>query len=62
MSMLPTGMVTVSLILPLPLAVKPVAPPVAEAVYVSLKKLAGKVSITVAPVTLLGPALVTTMV
>src|SRR5581483_6457274 len=57
---LPAGMVTVSLMLPLPLALKPLAPPVA--VQVTPVKAAGKVSVTVAPVTLLGPALVTTRV
>ena len=38
-----------SLILPIPLAVKPVAPPVAEAVYVSPVKLAGNGSVIAAP-------------
>src|SRR4029077_772605 len=59
---LPTGRLTVSLILPLPLAVKPDALPLATAVKVSLATAAGKVSVTVAPVTLLGPLLLTTIV
>ena len=40
----------------------PVAPPVLVAVKVAPVKLAGNVSATLAPVTLLGPALVTTTV
>ena len=60
--MLPLGMFTVSLMLPLPLAAKPVAPPVAVAVQLSLVIAAGIGSVTVAPVTLLGPPLVTTIV
>ena len=59
---LPLGMLTVSLILPEPEAVKPVAPPVAMAVKVLEEIKAGSVSVTVAPETLLGPALVTTTV
>src|SRR5258706_533398 len=59
---LPTGRLTVSLILPLPLAVKPDAPPLATAVNVSLVTAAGRTSPTLAPVTLLGPLLVTTIV
>src|SRR5258708_3739874 len=59
---LPTAMLTVSLILPPPLAVKPDALPLATAVQVSLATAGGKGSVTVAPVTLLGPLLVTTMV
>ena len=51
-----------SLILPAPLVVKPVAPPVAEAVKVSLVKLAGNGSVMAAPVTLPGPVLLTTIV
>ena len=46
---------------PLPLSV-PVAPPAATAVQVTLESDAAKVSATVAPVTSLGPAFVTTMV
>src|SRR5439155_17788805 len=53
---------TVSLMLPLPLAVKPEAPPLPTAVKVSLPTLAGRMSLTVAPVTLLGPLLLTTIV
>ena len=59
---LPAGMVTVSLMFPEPLAVKPVAPPACTAVYVAPLRMPGNVSATVAPTTLLGPALVTTMV
>src|SRR5512146_2197199 len=55
-------MFTVSPMLPLPLAVKPVAPPLWVAVYVSLAMAAGMRSVTLAPVMLLGPLLVTTMV
>ena len=63
MIVLPAGMSTsVSSMLPLPLAVKPVAPPVAVAVYVAPVSVLGRVSTTEAPVTSLGPALVTTIV
>ena len=44
--------------LPLPVAVKPVAPPVAVAVQVTPVSVAGQVSATVAPVAVLGPVLV----
>ena len=60
---LPAGKVTaVSSMLPLPLAVNPVAPPVATAVYVAPVSALGSVSTTEAPLALLGPALVTTTV
>ena len=59
---LPAGIVTVLLILPLPLAVNPEAPPVCVAVKVTPVKMAGKLSLTTAPVTLPGPPLVTTIV
>ncbi len=59
---LPAGRLTVSLMLPLPLAVKPEAPPVPTAVNVSLTIAAGSTSLTVAPITSLGPLLVTTIV
>jgi hypothetical protein len=59
---LPTGMFTVSLMLPLPDAENPVAPPLATAVQVSLVIDAGNVSAIVAPVATLGPALLTTIV
>ena len=55
-------MLTASLMLPVPLAVKPLAPPLCVAVKLSLATSAGIVSVTVAPVTLLGPALLTTIV
>src|SRR5437899_302784 len=48
--------------LPLPLAAKPVAPPVAVAVKVRPVSMLGNVSATLAPVMLPGPALVTTIV
>src|SRR2546430_14160176 len=48
--------------LPVPLAVNPDAPPLPTAVNVSLVIAAGRVSLTVAPVTALGPLLATTMV
>ena len=48
--------------LPVPLAVKPVAPPVSVAVNVSLAISAGKLSVTAAPVAAPGPLLVTTIV
>ena len=48
--------------LPLPLAVNPDAPPLPTAVNVSLAIAAGKLSLTTAPVTALGPLLVATMV
>ena len=60
--MLPAGKSTVSLMSPLPLAVKPAAPPLPTAVNVSLAIAAGKISLTTAPVTALGPLLLTTMV
>ncbi len=47
---------------PLPLALKPLAPPLPTAVNVALVTSAGKASFTVAPVTALGPLLRTTMV
>src|SRR5437762_2075816 len=52
----------VALMLPVPLAVNPDAPPLPTAVNVSLVIAAGRVSLTVAPVTALGPLLATTMV
>jgi len=52
----------VSLRLPLPAALKPVALPEVVAVKVGDVIVAGNVSVTVAPVTLLGPALVTVIV
>jgi hypothetical protein len=59
---LPTGMLTVSLMLLLPDAVNPVAPPVCDAVKTTPLNDAGNVSATTAPETLLGPRFVTTMV
>ena len=61
MTLLPAGRFTVSLMLPLPLALWPLAPPAAMLVQVQVR-VAGKVSATVAPVALLGPALLATMV
>ena len=60
----PVGILTVSAILPLPLeaCVVSTAPPVATTVYVSDAMPAGKVSVTVAPVTALGPAFEATIV
>ena len=60
--LLPVGRFTVSLMLPVPLVVKPVAPPVAVAEKVTPVKVTGNKSATVAPVALLGPVLVTTIV
>ena len=60
--MLPDGMLTVSLMLPFPAAVLPVAPPPATLVKATLLRAAGKESATVAPVAVLGPEFVTTMV
>src|SRR5687767_5983164 len=61
-TVLPTGRFTaVSLMLPLPLAVNPVAPPVLAAVNVAPVRLVDKVSLIVAPVTALGPRFVTTI-
>jgi len=48
--------------LPLPWAVKPEAPPVCAAVYVTSLRIAGNASRIAAPVTAAGPALVTTTV
>src|SRR5207253_1670807 len=45
----PTGRSTVSLMLPLPLAVKPEAPPLPTAVKVSLPTLAGRMALAVKP-------------
>src|SRR3954468_13671790 len=59
---LPTGIVTVSAILPEPLAVNPLAPPVCDAVYVAPVRNAGKLSPTAAPTATLGPKLLTTIV
>src|SRR6266540_3540802 len=59
---LPAGIVTVSLMLPVPLAVNPEAPPVCVAVKVTPVMRAGKLSVTTAPVTLLGPLLITVIV
>jgi len=59
---LPAGIVTVSLMLPAPLAVNPEAPPLCVAVKVTPVKTAGKLSVTTAPVMSLGPLLVTTIV
>jgi len=60
---LPTGRFTAaSPMLPLPWAVKPVAPPVCVAVYVTPVRAAGNRLLTVAPLAALGPALVTTIV
>jgi hypothetical protein len=58
---LPTGIVTVSPMLPEPEAVKPEAPPIWVAVNVTPVKTLGKLSVTLAPVTLLGPKLTTTI-
>ena len=59
----PTGMkVTVSLMLPLPLASLPVTPAEPTLVQVTPVRVAGKVSATTTLVAALGPALVTTMV
>ena len=60
--MLPTGRLTVSLMLPLPLAVKPEAPPLPTALKLALAIAAGRMSLTVAPTTSLGPLLATTIV
>ena len=53
---------TVSLILPLPLASWPVTPAEPTLVQVTPVRLTGKVSATTTSVAALGPALVTTMV
>src|SRR5436305_19847 len=60
--LLPDGIVTVSLILPLPLAVNPEAPPVWVAVKLMPVKRAGGWSLTIAAVTVPGPLFVTTIV
>ena len=60
MSVAPTGMFTVSLILPAPLAVQ-VAPPVAKQVQLVMFAFV-EVSVTFAPITFDGPALETTIV
>ena len=58
---LPAGIVRVSWMLPVPVAVNPDAPPLCVAVNVTPVKIAGKLSVIVAPLTLLGPAFVTLM-
>src|SRR5262245_12534611 len=57
----PGGSVTVSARLPVPLAILPVAPPVAALVKESVVNAAGKLSVTVAPAIVLGPAFDTTI-
>src|SRR5258705_161556 len=61
-TLLPDGMLTVSLMLPEPAAVFPVAPPAATLVYVTPLSMPGKVSATDAPSASLGPVLVTVIV
>ena len=56
------GIVTVSLMLPMPEAVLPVAPPLATEVNVMLVNAAGNMSAIVAPVTPRLPALVAVIV
>ena len=56
------GIATVSWMLPLPEAVKPEAPPVCVAVYVSPVRRVGKVSATPIPLMSFGPGLETTIV
>src|SRR5262245_58164610 len=58
----PGGRVTVSLMLPDRPAVLPVAPPAAVLVKAAPPSAAGKRSVTVTPVAVLGPAFVTTTV
>src|SRR5438309_290591 len=60
--LLPTGIVTVSAIAPLPIAVNPLALPAPTAVHVAVVIPLGSASEIVAPVTALGPALETTTV
>src|SRR3954451_422165 len=60
--LLPTGIVTVSAIAPLPLAVNPLALPAPTAVHVAVVIPLGSGSEIVAPVTALGPAFDTTTV
>jgi hypothetical protein len=59
---LPGGIVSVSLMLPDPAAVLPVAPPEAMLVNATPVIVAGNVSATVAPVAVDGPALLTVIV
>jgi len=60
---LPTSRLTlVSLMLPVPLGIETEAPGPGDADQFTLVSAAGNVSATVAPLTLAGPALVTTMV
>ena len=59
---LPTGRLTKSLMLPEPLAVLPVAPPVAVLVYVTPVKNPGNTSLTVAPLIGSGPPLLVTTI
>src|SRR5262245_5974776 len=58
----PTGTLTVVVMCPLPAGALQLPPPEAEHVQVTLGSAAGKTSVTVAPVALLGPLLVTTIV
>src|SRR5262249_34758166 len=57
-----TGTFTVALMLPVPDGVPQAPPPAPAHVQVALESAAGRVSITVAPIALLGPALVTVIV
>ena len=60
--LLPEGRVTVSLMVPVPVAENPVAPPVAAAVKLSLRMATGKTSEMLTPAAVLGPALCSTIV
>ena len=55
------GIMTVSLMLPVPEAVNPEAPPVCVAVKVTSVKMLGKMSLTITPVTSFGPRFFTTI-
>lgn len=58
----PTSRFTAALILPVPFAVPQLEPDDAVQVHDAFVSVLGKLSVTVAPVTALGPALLTTMV
>lgn len=58
----PTVRLTVALMLPFPFGVPQLEPVEAVQVHVAFVRTFGKLSVTVAPVTTLGPALLTTIV
>lgn len=56
-----TARLTVALMLPVPVGAPQLEPAEAVQVHVALLRVAGRLSVTVAPVTAIGPLFVTTM-